>query len=280
MLESPEAGTVSFVDVGPPFAGARIRIVDKETVLADVEQLVAMGARHITFGDPDFLNGVRHSVELVEAMHERFPELTFDCTVKIEHIVEHATVWPAFARAGCLFVVTALECVNDEILARLDKGHTARQASDAIALLREHGIEPRPSLMPFTPWTTLDDVADLIDFVAALDLVGNVDPVQYTVRLLVPEGSLLEPVLRHSSGLGPYDAERLTWSWKSPDPAVDELQTRLAALVEGAQTAGEPIGRIYRRVRAAVHAAAGRHAPHGALRSEEGRPRLTEPWFC
>ncbi|HEV7536735.1 MAG TPA: CUAEP/CCAEP-tail radical SAM protein, partial [Acidimicrobiia bacterium] len=129
--------------------------------------------------------------------------------------------------------------------------------------------------------TTLDDVADLVDFVAALDLAGNVDPVQYTVRLLVPEGSLLEPVLQETGALGPYDAGRLTWTWRNPDPAVDELQTRLAALVEGAQTAGEPIARIYRRVRAAVHAAAGRHAgPASAEVAGEGRPRLTEPWFC
>src|SRR5881275_2397346 len=74
----------------PPVYDGRIRIVGADTVLADVEQLAAMGARHITFGDPDFLNGVRHSVAVVEAMHERFPELSFDCTTKVEHVLEHA----------------------------------------------------------------------------------------------------------------------------------------------------------------------------------------------
>jgi radical SAM superfamily enzyme YgiQ (UPF0313 family) len=264
----------------PVVYDGRLRIVPEDVVLADVEAQVNAGARHITFGDPDFLNGPHHSMRVMAAVHRRWPELTFDCTTKVEHILRHEDLWPELAGAGCLFVVSAFESVNDETLALLDKGHTAAEAADAVGLLRRHGIEIRPSFLPFTPWTTLDDVADLVDFVAALDLVGNVDPVQYTVRLLVPEGSLLEPVLRHSGRLGPYDAERLTWSWKSPDPAVDELQTRLAALVEGAQTAGEPIGRIYGRVRAAVHAAAGRHAPDCVLSSEEGRPRLTEPWFC
>src|SRR3954470_4416888 len=171
----------------PTVYDGRIRIVGADTVLADVEQLVARGARHITFGDPDFLNGRKHSLAVARAMHERFPELTFDCTVKVEHILEFPQAWPELARAGCLFVVTALESVNDEILSRLDKGHTAREAADAIALLREHGIEPRPSFMPFTPWTTVEDVVELLDFVAAHDLVGNVDPVQYTIRLLLPE---------------------------------------------------------------------------------------------
>jgi hypothetical protein len=264
----------------PVVYDGRLRIVPEDVVLADVEAQVEAGARHITFGDPDFLNGPHHSMRIVAAFHKHWPELTFDCTTKVEHILRHEDLWPELAGSGCLFVVSAFESVNDETLALLDKGHTAAEAAAAVGLLRRHGIEIRPSFLPFTPWTTLDDVADLVDFVAALDLVGNVDPVQYTVRLLVPEGSLLEPVLGEGGRLGPYDAGRLTWTWSHSDPAVDELQTRLAALVEGAQTAGEPIGRIYGRVRAAVHAAAGRHAPDCALSSGEGRPRLTEPWFC
>ena len=270
----------------PVVYDGRIRIAPEDTVLADIEALVEAGARHITFGDPDFLNGPQHSRRVVSAMHERWPELTFDCTVKVEHILRHPEVWPEFAAARCLFVVSAFETVHEETLIRLDKGHTAAEAAAAVQLLRSHGVEIRPSFLPFTPWTTLDEVADIVDFVAALDLVPNVDPVQYTIRLLVPQGSLLEPMLAAEGRLGPYDAERLTWTWASDDPAVDELQTRLTALVEGGQAAGEPMTQIYRRVQQAVWAAAGRQAsgfcpplrPAGAM--IERRPRLTEPWFC
>ncbi|HEV3362709.1 MAG TPA: CUAEP/CCAEP-tail radical SAM protein [Acidimicrobiia bacterium] len=270
----------------PVVYDGRIRIVPEDVVLADIAGLVEAGARHITFGDPDFLNGPQHSRRVVSAMHERWPELTFDCTVKVEHILRHSELWPEFAAGGCLFVVSAFETVHEETLLRLDKGHTAADAAAAVQLLRSHGIEIRPSFLPFTPWTTTDEVADIVDFVAALDLVPNVDPVQYTIRLLVPQGSLLESMLAAEGRLGPYDADRLTWTWTSEDPSVDELQTRLAALVEGAQTAGEPITQIYRRVQQAVWAAAGRQAsgfcpplrPVNAL--SEGRPRLTEPWFC
>ena len=263
----------------PVVYDGRIRIVPEDVVLADIEALVAAGARHITFGDPDFLNGPHHSRRVVAAMHERWPELTFDCTVKVEHILRHRELWGEFETAGCLFVVSAFETVNNETLERLDKGHTTADAAAAVALLRDHGIEIRPSFLPFTPWTTLDEVADIVDFVVAMDLVPNVDPVQFTIRLLVPEGSLLESTLAAEGRLGRYDTERLTWTWSSDDPAVDELQTRLGALVEGAQTAGEPIGRIYERVRAAVHSAAGRHSEPVSY-GHEGRPRLTEPWFC
>ena len=268
----------------PAVYDGRIRVVQAETVLRDVERLAAMGARHITFGDPDFLNGWRHSVAIVRALHERRPELTFDCTTKVEHVLEHAGVWQEMAASGCLFVVCALESVNDEILARLDKGHTTAEAVLALDLLREHGIETRPSFMPFTPWTTPRDVLEIVDFVAAHDLVANVDPVQYTIRLLVPEGSLLLEGKDLREHLGPYDAERLSYPWRSADPAADRLQGRLSALVQQSAAAREAIGLTFARIRAAVREATGEAdgpEPEAIpMGSSEGRPRLTEPWFC
>jgi radical SAM superfamily enzyme YgiQ (UPF0313 family) len=270
----------------PAVYDGRIRIVQADTVLRDIERLVAMGARHITFGDPDFLNGRRHSLAIVRALHERFPMLTFDCTTKVEHVLEHADIWKEVAASGCLFVVSALESVNDEILARLDKGHTTEQATQAVELLREHGIETRPSFMPFTPWTTPADVLDILDFVVAHDLVANVDPVQYTIRLLVPEGSLLlarEDLREH---LDPYDAERLSYPWRAADPAADRLHGRLSALVQQSTAAEEPAGHVFSRIRALVREAAGElpHCDDGCeafpIGSTEQRPRLTEPWFC
>jgi radical SAM superfamily enzyme YgiQ (UPF0313 family) len=268
----------------PTVYDGRIRVVGAETVLRDIERLAGMGARHITFGDPDFLNGWRHSLAIVRALHERCPELTFDCTTKVEHVLEHAGIWEEMAASGCLFVICALESVNDEILVRLDKGHTTAEAVLALNVLREHGIESRPSFMPFTPWTTPRDLLEILDFVAAHDLVANVDPVQYTIRLLVPEGSLLlerEDLREH---LGPYEPERLSYPWRSADPAADRLQARLSALVQQSAAAQETTGLTFARIRAAVREATGEpNVPEPEaipMGSTEGRPRLTEPWFC
>ena len=268
----------------PAVYDGRIRVVQAQTVLHDVERLAGMGARHITFGDPDFLNGWRHSLAIMRALHERLPELTFDCTTKVEHVLEHAGVWEEMAASGCLFVVCALETVNDEILARLEKGHTTAEAVQALELLREHGIETRPSFMPFTPWTTPRDVLEIVDFVAAQDLVANVDPVQYTIRLLVPEGSLLLERKDLREHLGPYEAERLSYPWRSADPAADRLQGRLSALVQQSAAGHEAAGLTFARIRAAVREANGEPAgpePEAIpMGSTVGRPRLTEPWFC
>ena len=183
----------------------------------------------------------------------------------MEHILAHADVWEELAASGCLFVVSAFESVNDATLELLDKGHTAADAGQAVALLRGHGIAIRPSWLPFTPWATLADIRAILEFVAVHGLVGNVDPVQYTIRLLVPEGSLL---LGHVDGLGAWDPDRLGYPWSSD---LDPLQARFAALVEAAGDA--PIPETYDALRAEVGL-----EPLGLAVVES--PRLNEPWFC
>lgn len=262
----------------------RIRVIKPDVVLADIDQLVEAGARHITFADPDFLNGVRHSERVVGAMRARHPDLTFDVTTKVEHILEHSDVWDEFAAAGCLFVVSAFESVNDEILRRLDKGHTAAEAAQAVRQLRRHGIEIRPSWMPFTPWTAPADVLAIMEFVRDYDLVANVDPVQFTIRLLVPQGSLLLALPEMIPHLRGYDEERLTYQWRADDPRSDDLQEELAGIVERgiAEESSDAVlfERLWMAVRAAAPDAPAGSPPRLAGRPLPVRPRLTEPWFC
>jgi hypothetical protein len=222
-------------------------------------------------------------MKVVEELHERFPQLTFDMTTKVSHLLRYSSLIPLLAEQGCLFVVSAFECVNDDILRYIDKGHTAAEAAQATELLRAHGIEPRPSWLPFFPWTTVEDVADILDFVVRHDLIGNVDPVQYTIKLLIPEGSLMLGIPELDPYIGPYDAENLTYTWRAADDRTVELQQRLAKLVEAEQQDDKTITEIFCDVRDVVLEAAGRATNDRELilaGSTEGRPRLTEPWFC
>jgi hypothetical protein len=125
--------------------------------------------------------------------------------------------------------------------------------------------------MPFTPWTTRDDLIALLDFVYEHDLVGSVDAVQYAVRLLLPRGSLLLGHPDFMAFVGPWDHERSTFAWTHPEPAIDELQHTLAALAEAGGDAVE----VYARVREAAGA-----PPVDLSAVTTGRPHLTESWFC
>jgi radical SAM superfamily enzyme YgiQ (UPF0313 family) len=267
----------------PVVYDGRVRPVAEDVVLADIDQLVAAGARHISFADPDFLNAPHHARRVMAAVHDRHPGTTFDATIKVEHLLRYPEALPELAEAGCAFVVSAFESVNDRILALLDKGHTVADMSEVVIALRAHGIEVRPSWLPFTPWTTLDDVVGLADFVVAHDLVANVDPVQYSVRLLVPDGSLLLAGPALAPHLAGYDAARLGWGWAHPDPVVDRLQEEVAALVEAriGQGTEETFAQVEALVRSYVPGAPAPPA-RGSVSTGPGgeRARLTEPWFC
>ena len=41
--------------------------------MEDIRRQVAAGAQHISFGDPDFFNGIGHAIPLVEQFHREFP---------------------------------------------------------------------------------------------------------------------------------------------------------------------------------------------------------------
>jgi radical SAM superfamily enzyme YgiQ (UPF0313 family) len=267
-----------------PVYGGRLRIVQADVVLEDVRRLVDMGAEHITFGDPDFFNGIKHSRRIVEALHAEFPQLTYDATIKIEHLLEHRSLLPLLKETGCLFIVSAVEAVDDRILGYLDKGHTAADVETALALTSAAGIVLRPTFVAFTPWTTLAGYLGLLEFVERRGLIFHVDPVQYAIRLLVPRGSSLIGTAALDGCLGPFDQSTFTHTWTHPDPRVDALQARVAALVEAASRDGEEPVRIFEQVRGlALGALNGRPvAAATRLQSSPGQavPRLTEPWFC
>jgi len=267
----------------PPVYGGRFFVVDREVVLADVGRLVEAGARHITFGDPDFLNGPGHALAVARGVHAAHPGVTFDFTAKVEHLLKHRRHLPELAALGCIFVVSAVESLSDVVLGHLDKGHTRADVVAVLRATRETGIALRPTWVPFTPWTTLADYREMLDFVEVEGLVDHVDPVQYSIRLLVPPGSLLAGSEAMRPHLGPLVEERFSYRWTHPDPAMDALQARVEALVGEAAGRREDPAVTFALVRALADEAAAapaRPAPPPPDPARRRPPRLTEAWFC
>jgi radical SAM superfamily enzyme YgiQ (UPF0313 family) len=268
----------------PPVYGGRFFAVPREVVLADVRQQIEAGARHVTFGDPDFLNGPTHALAVARDLHAEWPDVTFDFTAKIEHLLRHRAHLPALREAGCLFVVSAAESLSDTMLAHLNKGHTRADILTALALTRAAGITLRPTWVAFTPWTTLDDHRAWLDFLAGEGLIDHVDPVQYGLRLLVPPGSLLLDSAAMRPHLGALERATLSYTWTHPDPRMDRLQAETAAIVAKAIGVQADVPAIFDRVRAMAAEAAGAGAPapvRAAMPKDRRRPpRLSEAWFC
>lgn len=265
--------------VVPVYRG-RFVAIPREIVLEDVARQVAMGASHVTFGDPDFLNGPGHALAIARALHARHPEVTFDFTAKVEHLVRLPGAVAELTALGAVFVTSAVESLEDAVLAKLDKGHSREDALRAFDVCERAGLVLRPSLVPFTPWSTLPGYVDLLDVFEARGLLSHLEPVQLSIRLLVPRGSLLEA--DPEMPFGGYDEAALTWRWTHPDPRMDALQARVGAEVEAAAARGEEPLATIARVKVLALAAAG--LPHGHVRTlspdQRRVPRLTESWFC
>lgn len=281
-----------------PVYGGRFFVVPRSIVLEDIRAQVRAGVGHITFGDPDFLNGPRHSLEIVRALHEEFPHVTFDATIKVEHILERREVFAELAKLGCIFVVSAVESLSEGVLSHLKKGHTRANVAEALRILDDAGIPMRPTFVAFTPWTTANDYLDVLDFIAEQGLIEHVDPIQYAIRLLVPPGSALLDDPDGLKWLGSLDKEALSYRWTHPDPRMDALQIEVQAIVERAASEREPIPATFAKIRQLAAERLGARVPvlvgaggvvdaSGAggdigisRRARRPVPHLSEPWFC
>jgi len=262
-----------------PIYEGQFRIVQPEVVLADVDAQVAAGAGHITFGDPDFFNGPTHAMRIIEGLHARHRTISYDVTIKVEHLLKHRELLPALAATGCAFVTSAVESIDDRVLALLDKGHTRGDFVEAVAACRAARLVLAPTFVAFHPWLTLEGYCDLLDTIDTLDLVDHVASIQLAIRLLLPNGSRLLTLDELRPHLGGFDPATLTWRWAHPDPRVDALHADISAIVGARITADRPT--VFAEISALAHESAGLPPPRTRpMRDRATVPYLNEPWYC
>jgi radical SAM superfamily enzyme YgiQ (UPF0313 family) len=261
-----------------PVYQGQFRVVPLDVVLEDVRGQIAAGAQHISFADPDFLNGPTHARHLIERVHAEWPDVSYDVTIKIEHLLQHADMLPVLRETGCLFITSAVEAIDDVVLGHLMKGHTRADFIEVAGLCRGAGVTLVPTFVPFTPWTTLTGYVALLDELQALDLVEHVAPIQLAIRLLVTSGSPLLELPDIREVVASFDPGSLTWPWTHQDPAADALQTAVMQLV------GSASGAARADVFAAISALAREHAGLPSKRSQVTPgtpvPSVSEPWYC
>ncbi len=267
-----------------PVYNGRFFAIPTEIVLADIRAQLEQGVRHITFGDPDFLNGPKHAMRITRALHDEFPGVTFDATIKIEHLLKHQHLLPELKSLGCAFIVSAVESLNDNVLRNLNKGHTAVDVAEAFDLMEQVGIPLRPSLMPFSPWETLESYITLLNFFEDRRLIEQIDPVHFSIRLLIPPGSALLASPDSKLWLRELDAAAFTYKWQHPDPRLDALHQKVASLTEEAELAKSNTIETFFHIKALTLSIIGKdlHIPEAVEHYGTPRvlPHLTESWFC
>lgn len=262
--------------VVPVYRGA-FRVVQADVVLEDIRRQVAAGAEHVTFGDPDFWNGPAHGMRIVEALHREWPGLTYDVTIKVEHLLQRRDLLPALRETGCLFVTSAVESLDDAVLEKLQKGHTRADFLEALRLAREAGVALSPTFLPFTPWTTLEGYRAFLRDLAALGLAEQVAPIQLAIRLLIPEGSLMLELPEVRRIIEPFDPRGLCYPWRHEDPRVDDLGSAIQQTIKREERRKTGRAEIFRKI---WDLAGAGEFPDVVLADRATIPYLTEPWYC
>jgi radical SAM superfamily enzyme YgiQ (UPF0313 family) len=263
-----------------PVYGGIFRAIPLEVVIDDVRGQVAAGAQHISFGDPDFLNGPTHARRLVEAVAQQFPGLTYDVTIKIEHILRHVDMLGLLRETGCLMITSAVESVDDDVLLKLRKGHTRSDFVDAVSVCRQAGVSLVPTFVPFTPWTTIDGYRDLLEQIRILELTDSVAPIQLAIRLLVTAESKLMELPEVLGLIDPFDPQSLTYPWRHPDREVDDLQRAVMNVVGAPGTLSRP--QVFDRIWALANGVGplGMDRLKGSDPIRCSQPYMTEAWYC
>ena len=264
-----------------PIYEGKFRVIPVAVVMADIRQQIAAGARHISFGDPDFFNGPTHAMNIVRELHHEFPDVTYDAVIKIQHLINHADLLPQLKQTGCLFITAAVESVDDQILDYLLKNHTHADYEKAVALCREAEIAIAPTFVAFNPWITLEGYIDLLQSLVELKLVEAVPPIQLTIRLLIPAGSHLLQLPGFTDCIGPFDPAILGHPWHHPDPKVDRLQKAVQDVVANGEKEAISRREIFERVWHLAHEMAGKIAPSlSGVDFGSPIPHMSEPWYC
>ncbi|MGH2481934.1 MAG: CUAEP/CCAEP-tail radical SAM (seleno)protein, partial [Ktedonobacteraceae bacterium] len=150
--------------------------------------------------------------------------------------------------------------------------------------MAQAGISLRPSLLPFSPWETLESYLELLTFFESQHLVEHVDPVHLSIRLLIPPGSSLLETPEEKPWLDELDAAAYTYRWHNPDPRMDTLHQDVAQLVAQAQvTRQDPVATFF-QVKSLALQACGQTADAATSFEQYGTgkmlPHLSESWFC
>ena len=265
----------------PVYKGV-FRVVGREVVMEDIRRQVAAGAQHISFGDPDFFNGIKHALRIVEEFHREFPSVSYDATIKIEHLRKYEEHLPNLKETGCLFVISAVESIDDAILAKLDKGHTRDDFLHVVKTFRRLGMTLHPTFVPFTQWTTMDGYLELLRVLHREGLTENVAPIQLGIRLLIPEGSYLLQLEDVRRVIGPFDGKALVYPWKHEHPRLDALSETVQAIAAAGERRKDTRAAAFEQIWKAAHAAAGQTAPvlEPLADAAPPAPFLSEPWYC
>jgi anaerobic magnesium-protoporphyrin IX monomethyl ester cyclase len=204
--------------------GGAYRERSTSSVIAEIEEVLALGYDRISFADDVFTLNRRRVSQLCREIGRRGLRFEWECLGRVDALDYPMAL--EMKQAGCARIYFGIESASDRILRLMDKQITTQQARDAVEAAHRAGIQAGAFFILFYPGDTDDTVIETLRFAGSLPL----DYLGLTRPYLLPGTRLLERVMGRLSG-DPRPSETLLVS-RSParNDGVSEAKLRFAIL--------------------------------------------------
>ncbi|GKW07622.1 arsinothricin biosynthesis radical SAM protein ArsL [Pectobacterium carotovorum] len=199
----------------------RVIKIPVDIITEDVKNMVYGGMTHLTFIDADWFSSRHYGIEILTELHKTHPELTFDITTRVDHIIENESRMELLRDLNVRIITSALEFPSENVLKIFNKQVTVSDTEKAIRIMKSSGIMLNPTFIMYNPWAGIRDMEHFHEWIDGVNLRDDIDPIQFETRLSLYKGSplLLSDDIKNVS-LIEHDFH---YDWAHSDPWVDEL---------------------------------------------------------
>lgn len=179
--------------------GRRFRARSPENVIDEITSWTNRGVRYFIFNDDCFSASIPRAERICDLITEKRLDIRWEC----RNGIRMDRVTPSLARkmkaSGCCFVAFGLESANQDNLLAMGKGISLHQAKNAIACMKEVGIEISLFFMIGTPEDTFNRFLDSYRFARG----NGVQEVRFYNALPYPGTAFYDWVKSHGRFLYP-----------------------------------------------------------------------------
>lgn len=180
-----------------------------ENVVAEIEQLVAMGLDDLFFVDDTITINKKFVLALCDLIVRRGLKLNFKISARVDTV--NPELLAALRRAGCYRIHYGIESATERHLAYLEKGQTRAKIERACQWTREAGIGVFAYMMIGIPHETKQEMFDTVDFAKRL----KPDYAQFSICTPYPKTELYFRMLQE--GIVPHDYWQEFAEWPTAD---------------------------------------------------------------
>jgi radical SAM superfamily enzyme YgiQ (UPF0313 family) len=166
--------------VGRRMVGARVRYRPPLRVVAEIEGLAALGFRQVNLADDLFTANPRHCLAICDEILRRGLAVRWSSFARVDTV--SVPLLTRMREAGCHAVSFGIESGSPEILKRVRKKITLKQAEAAVRMCRQAGLEAHASFILGLPGETPATLAQTMAFARRLGDQG----LNYGFHLLAP----------------------------------------------------------------------------------------------